>query len=290
MESLLNALDDALVAVRTLDKEIFAGSDAKAYVAARNSNPLGHTVRGLTAPRNNAVHGIVVVDPTITRAVGPSADDDYIIWPAWKGRNEVPASVFSGTAIGGANAYDSHIAGRRVLDTLMDAFRFFVECDPCFGEGGQAGQHYRFPLATLPVAGYERLHPEWPDQDVADAEIRLDATSQLPSGLNRQVRTVFDFEGERVIGGYTTSARGLITFTEPFSQVLADIQSGYTYTVEGGAGNVSIEVSAGDLLVGGSSLSDIASLQGVDIGLWRGWWGLCVADAAYYRTQRRSEM
>lgn len=69
LDDVVNALDNALVSVRTIDLEVLEPSDRTAYQAARAGSPTGGVVRGLTPVRNNAVHHIDVVDPDLARAV-----------------------------------------------------------------------------------------------------------------------------------------------------------------------------------------------------------------------------
>ncbi|MDD7961394.1 hypothetical protein [Microbacterium thalli] len=290
-DPLVNAIDDALVAIRTLDLEIFEASNSAVYVGKRGASSCGMTVRGLTAPRNTAVHGSEVIDPDIDRAVGPVAHNQYIVWPIWKDRSDIPHAAFAKTSAGALQAYDSNVAGRPVLDTLMDAFRFFTDYDPCLAEGGSAGQAYGFPLPALAVSGYERLHPDWPDHAEAEVRIRKEAQSTRPGGVRRKVEAILEVDGQTVVAGYTVADSVSIAFTEPISQVLKDVQGGYRYEIVGDSGDITIDVRSDQLSAGGRSLEEAV---GVPTGIaatapWEEWWRLCVEDAAYYRAQRQPE-
>ena len=85
----LNWLRRALTSLRSLDYEVFTKSDKVAYEAVRATDPRGMAVRGLTAPRNNAVHNPEVVDPGVDRAMGPFGEDGrYLILPVWVQRTQ----------------------------------------------------------------------------------------------------------------------------------------------------------------------------------------------------------
>lgn len=290
-DPLVNAIDDALVAIRTLDLEVFEASNSAVYLGQRGASSRGMTVRGLTAPRNTAVHGSDVIDPNIARAVGPLADNQYIVWPIWKRRSDIPPRAFAKTSAGALQAYDSDVADRPVLDTLMEAFRFFIDYDPCLAEGASAGQTYGFPLPALAVPGYERLHPDWPDRAEEDARIREEVQSTSPGGLRRRVETILEVDGQTVLAGYTVLASVSIAFTEPISQVIRDIQGGYAYEIVGHSGDITIDVRSDQLSAKGRSLEEAV---GVPTGIaatapWEQWWRLCLEDAAYYRTQRQPD-
>lgn len=66
LDPVINALDDALVVIRTLDREVFEPSSSS-YVSFRDSDPQGRVVHAMTAPRDSAVHQVDVVDPDLAR-------------------------------------------------------------------------------------------------------------------------------------------------------------------------------------------------------------------------------
>ena len=120
---IINELDQALVAIRTLDKEVFHDSDRLAYEQLRDSTPGGEIVLAFSSLRDIATHRVDVVDPDIGRAVGPIGNGRFIIFPRWKQRAELPADAFTKqdgrTYNTQVHAYDAHVAGRYVLDTLL---------------------------------------------------------------------------------------------------------------------------------------------------------------------------
>lgn len=288
LHTVLNAVDDALVAIRTLDLEVFTASDKTAYEAMLSKSPEGKVVRGLVGPRNNAVHGAEVVDPCVSRAVGPLLDGRYLIWPRWKNRSDVPTSVFGRTAPGAIGAYDQCVAGRPVIETLIDAFTFFATCDPCTPQRDEAGNWFGFPLQPLSVPGYERLAPDWPNRKEADAQVRADCTAVPPGGDGREIRAVIEVDGQRILCGYTRNGYRQDSFTEPVEQVVRDIERGYSYSVATADGSLDVSVVHDDLEANGKALSDLklAAPSGDITPPWEGWWQLCQDDAAYYRAQR----
>jgi hypothetical protein len=55
--------------------------------------------------------------------------------------------------------YEMAVGGRLVLDTLLDALKFFMDCDPALAYREPDGELAGFPLPTHIFQGYERLHP-----------------------------------------------------------------------------------------------------------------------------------
>jgi hypothetical protein len=200
----------------------------------------------------------------------------------------VPASVFEGTAAGAVKAYDQRVAGRPVIETLIDAFTFFATCDPCAPQRDEAGTWLGFPLKPLPIAGYERLAPDWPNRKEADAQVRADCTAVPPGGDNREIRAVIEVDGQRILAGYTRTENRHEAFTEPVEQVVRDIEGGYSYSVATHDGKYEVSVVEDDLQANGKSLFDLtlAAPSGDTTPPWEGWWQLCQDDAAYYRAQR----
>jgi len=286
IDHVVNALDHALVSIRTLDHEVFEASNKREYLALRDHD--GAVVRGLTAPRNAAVHSGDVIDPDLARAVGP-IERRFIIFPRWKQRAAISGGAFAKTASGALAAYDVSVAGRTLLDTLFDALAFFDRCDPSLVDRAADGAIVGLPLAPLPIAGYCRLHPDWPSHEEVDARIRRDVTAAPPSGSERRVdgfvRTASIATN---LCGYTQITDVYAqAFTEPVAQVVADIAMGYVYKVDVDGSSIALRVEQGALLVDGERfdigrLPDLTSTEP-----WMGWAQLAAGDASYYRSQRR---
>ena len=285
IDHVVNALDHALVSIRTLDLEVFENSDATSYRAARERD--GHVVRGLTAPRNAAVHSGEVIDPDLARAVGPLRDR-FIVFPRWKQRAAIPANAFNRTSAQAIAAYDAAVAGRTVLDTFFDALSFFDRCDPTLLDRDTRGGIIGLPLAPLPIPGYCRLHPDWPSSEEVDANIRREFSSALPFGIRRRVDGYVRLPtGEMHLCGYTQLSESFSkTFTEPVAQVTADVADGYRYELaldgiarELGANGVALTMAGRSL-----DLSQLVDLTPIEP--WSRWAECAANDAAYYRAAR----
>ncbi len=298
LSDVINALDNALVSVRTIDLEVLESSHKTAYRAARADSPAGGVVRGLTPLRNNAVHHVDVVDPDLARAVGPLPGGTCVIFPRWKYRALLPTAIFEHhdrkrpgqLNTDYANSYDTAVAGRLLLDTLMDAYAFFESCDASLVERDAEKQIAGFPIPPLPFGGsYVRLHPDWPTQEHVDGEIRTGTRSAPPKGRDRQIRGLLIVGSTVVCCGYTDPAGPYArSFTEPVDQIVADVDAGFEHFIELDGTTYPVTVDDGVALAGGRELVSISELMlaGDDEEPWRGWWTVCNDDAHYYRAQR----
>jgi hypothetical protein len=298
IDPVVNALDEALVAIRTTDLEVLEASDPFGYPATRRASPKGVVVRALTAPRNNAVHHTEVIDPDLARAIGPLDGGRCIIFPKWKPRSELPSAMFQysqGKKQGQdrsdyTTSYDSAVAGRLVLDTLMDAFAFLDGCDQRLADRDVEGKLRGFPLAPLPAPGYVRLAPDWPDQETIDHNIRAQVRDEVPAGTSREITGRLSVSAGTVFCGYTNLEHGRRhSFTEDGEQVRRDIEFGYLYFVAVGGRHLEVSVVGDQLQAGGEGLEQLNLADGtVSAEPWSGWWELCASDAGYYRNQRRA--
>ncbi len=285
IDGVLIALDHALVSIRTLDKEVFQKSHPPAYEQLRSTR--GQVVRGLTAPRDAAVHSAEVVDPDIPRAVGPISDL-FIVYPRWKERSAIAPDAFPRTASGVLAAYDAEVAGRYLQDTLFDALRFFDTCDRDLVARDAEGQIEGLPLPPLPVPGYHRLHPDWPSHEEVEGAIRANARACPPGGTRRRVEGTVDAgDHGTVLCGYTEVGGGsALAFIEPIAQVVADIRMGYLYEISLGGATRPVEERGGALFVAGTSLEKVGLSEVSDLATWQTWATLAMSDAEYYRRQR----
>jgi hypothetical protein len=286
IDGVLFAADHALVSIRTLD-QLFESSDMPVYLPLRDAS--GGVVRGLTGPRNAAVHFDDIVEPDVKRAIGPVDGYRFIIFPRWKVRAAIPAAAFSGTAQGALKSYDSVVAGRLLHDTLMDALKFFDDCDGSLLPRDGGGQIAGLPLAPLPVGGYFRLHPDWPTHEQAAVITRANARAMPPRGVRRQVvGWLVGDDSQTYICGWTEHDARRASFTEPLDQVVSDIGMGYTYDAEVDGSTLAVSVDSGDLVIGTKGLGDsgLPDLKSVDS--WSVWADLVATDAGYYQAQRTS--
>lgn len=116
-DPIINEVDRALWAIRTLDHEVFHKSDASAYEELRDTVPQGQVVWAFAPLPDVATHRADVVDPDIGRAVGPSSEGKFVIFPLWKRRSDLPPDTFhkqhGGVYHTRITAYDAHVAGLR---------------------------------------------------------------------------------------------------------------------------------------------------------------------------------
>ena len=284
LDAAIGALDAALVAVRTLDHHIFEPTDGQRYLDKRNVD--GGVVRGLTAPRNAAVHYGDIIDPRLKRAVGP-INGRFIIFATWLPLADVPAAAFAKTANGAVRAYDEHVAGQPVHDTLLSAFAFFDACDPTLARRNGDGSHIGFPLAPLPIPGYHRLHPDWPTHRTVESNTRARIRSEAPSGLDRTIEGYVTIDGAAELCGQTRISEGhAMSFVESHDQVVADVAGGFPYTIQNNAARPALTADDGGLRVGGHNfnLSELPDLTGT--GQWLGWAELCRDNLDFYRQMR----
>lgn len=302
----LNWLRRALTSIRSLDLEVFQISNEQAYLAVRATDPRGLAVVGLTAPRNNAVHHPDVVDPGVDRAMGPLVDGRYFIFPVWAERTSRLEPMFTtqrGFSQAYADAYDDNVAGRSLLDPLLDAFDFFDSLAPNLARRDVAGQLAHFPLPPPPIAGghlYFRLLPSSPNEtkqrEVLDAQLRFMLATSLPEGRERVITGAFKADaGEVVLVGHTiVSDIYRHEFLDVPDQVRADIRRGFRYRYSAAqpssANDVgAVEVAADLTLPDGQWLPTAALLTAgtADAEASGGRWELCQRDANYYRRFRR---
>jgi hypothetical protein len=302
LDDVANALDRALITIRTIDLEVLDASDPTAYRKLRETDLRGRAVRALVAPRNSAVHHPDAVDPDVDQAIGPiDQSSRYVILPRWKARSALPArmfEVFAGKRKGQhdaklARSYDLGAAGRPIMDTLLDAYGFFDTCDPTLALRNAHGQLVGFPFPPLPVANrYRRLHPDWPSEHDWDVGLRGELTSKAPSGQDRHVVGVLRDGSSVVLCGWTSVASGCReSFTEPAHQVGVDIGRGYRYWLEVSGVPVDLDVDQGRLVVAGTVITNAGLPDWTNDESqrrWSEWWELCRRDADFYGRRRRA--
>jgi hypothetical protein len=159
----------ALVAVRVLDLEVFDGRNDRAYQAHRASCTHGRVVDGMTLLRNAEIHFPGVIDPEIARAVSVPIlregehwpfNGQFRVFPTWRPFQDLPEAVQKSaqTAERCKISYRTHLASALVIDSLLDAVRFFYECDPSLAMIDDKGELLHFPFPAVLVDG-DRRHP-----------------------------------------------------------------------------------------------------------------------------------
>jgi hypothetical protein len=158
-----------------------------------------------------------------------------------------------------ALAYRSHLAGRLVTETMLDALAFFLRCDPSLARRTSEGELEHFPLPELIQHDpYERRHPEGPTVESVAAEARAKATATPPNGLEREIlHRLADRNGnvEAYVGFTKVTDVYREAFTELPAQVAADVDGGFRYHVA--AADVRLAAD-GRLMVNGDELDDLA--------------------------------
>lgn len=289
---IINEVDRALWVIRTLDDEVYCASDEAAYKTLQANVPGGQVVLAFGALRDVATHRPEVVDPEIGRAVGPVDDGRFLIFPRWKQRANLPGNVFATRKgkpqVDRIAAYDAHVAGRYVLDTLIDAFDFFDHCDGRLARRDSEGQIEGFPLRPLLAAGigYYRLGPDWPTHEEAKRNLFKLAGNAIPAGAERSI--VGTIQAGTTVCGWTEMGRaGRASFTEPVRQVVADIGRGYPYVLDMDGSPVTAD---GDRLTtaDGRALADVVpDVEKSTEASWMIWWVGVGANADLYMRQRK---
>lgn len=306
-------MDEILVPMRTLEKEVLRQADQAAVELAIDTTTEGKVVLGLTSLRDVAVHRTDLVHPNTERVLGPlPGGRHFVARPTWKAAVELPSDTFLRDADkSGARyhyktreaAYVAHIAGRTLIDTAMDVLKFVLDLAPSLAANDQddPSQLRYLPLAPSPLleasGAYQRLHPSWPNERDLEGELRVKVKAHPPSCTGRLVTHAFvDDQGITVLGGYTIKGENFLDlFTEPEQQVAADIKMGYPYWLARLASDTSSALVAGEPLV----TTDEGALMGldriptaadavtdVDLPTYQFHWHLARSDVFKYRAQR----
>jgi hypothetical protein len=297
----------ALAAVRTLDLEVIRnglpGADAQHYLDLQKTDPQGQVVLGLVLVRNADIHLPAVLDVEVNRVVGEG--DGYRVMPSWQLHDNLPAVVRAskrtqsnrnGTNEHSHTAYQNAVGGHLVIETLLDAFAFFLRCDPTLArrEAGTDELAY-FPLSPYTVHDYERRHPDQPNRADVGAKVRQLSENAPPSSSGREISYHLTSNGTAVYCGHTVEPFGLRSaFTEAAPQIVRDVQAGYSYVAVAadGAHHVVTADTNGRLSADGTPLEDYPFPQPHRHPLpetWLAWWRLTLEDPFWYRSQRHHQ-
>jgi hypothetical protein len=295
----------ALAAIRTLDLEVIRNSqaDQQPYLDLQKTDPQGQVVLGLVLARNADIHLPATLDVPVDRVVGEG--DGFRVMPSWQPYDQLPTVVRGnkrtqnngkGTSEHSHNAYRDAVGGRLVIETLLDAFAFFLRCDPTLAlRVPETGELAYFPLPPYTIHDYERLHPDQPNRADVGVKVRQHAEDSPPSGSGREISYRLTSEGTAVYCGYTVESFGeRSAFTEGGPQIVRDVRAGYAY-VAVGADGTHHEVTPdaeGRLYADGVALEDYPFAQPYRHPLrqtWLTWWQLATEDPFWYRNQRHGE-
>ncbi|MER5257475.1 hypothetical protein [Streptomyces sp. NPDC002855] len=296
----------ALAAIRTLDLEVIrgslGGSAARRYLDLQKDDPQGQVVLGMVLARNADIHLPATLDLHVDRVVGEG--EGFRVMPTWLPYDELPAVVRAnrrtqssrnGTSENSHNAYRDVVGGHLVIETFLDAFAFFLRCDPALARrrAGTEDLAY-FPLPAYTIHDYERLHPDQPNRADLGAEVRRLTEDVPPSGSGREILHRLVADGAVVYCGYTVESFGLRrAFTEAAPQIMRDLRAGYPYSAVSADGTHQTVVANenGRLTAEGIALEDYSFPQPRRHPLpetWLTWWELTLKDPFWYRKQRLS--
>ncbi len=294
----------ALAAIRTLDLEVLRASlnraVAQRYLDLQKTDPQGQVVLGVVLPRNADIHLPATLDLHVDRVVGEG--DGYRVMPSWQPYDKLPAVVRAnrrnqsnrnGTSEPSHTAYRNAVGGHLVIETLLDAFAFFLRCDPTLARrvAGTDDLAY-FPLRAYTIHDYERRHPDQPNRAAFGAEVRRLTEGAPPSGSGREILYRLTSDGMAVYCGHTVEPFGLRSvFTESAPQIVRDIRAGYPYVAAAtdGTHHAVVADADGRLAADGVALDDYAFAQPCRHPLpqtWLAWWQLTLEDPFWYRKQR----
>lgn len=231
----------AVIAVRVLDGAVCTTAGGNDYETHRGHTSEGRVVRGLTLIRNAEIHGPEVIDPGYERAISIPVERGSImrLFPRWKAHEQLPSSVRNDTRTAPSchSAYRASVAGELVIQTLLDACRFFHGLDASIVPLAADGEPLHFPLRNLLEHGYERRHPAWPKQSQVESEQVERSQASIPKARRRQIthRLVHPETGSCIgFGGRADIATPGVrtTWVEPVEQIQRDIANGGEYYVE----------------------------------------------------------
>lgn len=194
-------------------------------------DPGAETIEAIRYVRNVGSHQLHPVRPNTTRVVGNHrlGFRTSAVWqpipPAVHRKTHPPTQALK-------PLYDKHMVGSSVLNTFLDASRFFAEVCPLVVHRDHDGEWTGFPLRSQAGVA-ERLHPMEPEMTCGDASSegrsRRWLTSRKPGGKFRLLCGCVTV-GQPYLVGLTFRDRWAYSpFTETVEQVRKDIQLGYPY-------------------------------------------------------------
>jgi hypothetical protein len=202
----------------------------QAHLAA--GSPDAELIEGFRYARNVASHLLFPVTPETSSVVG-GLGIGYLTSACWQPIPQRAHNRLETHTRALKPFYDRRVSGRLVMDTLLDAAKYFATLSPECVHRDARGEWTGFPLRSQPGIG-ARLHPLEPQLDFANARSVARNRRWLatrPPGGDLRLVCGRDFDGDRdVIFGLTF--RGQFSFS-PFvdttRQVSDDLARGYRY-------------------------------------------------------------
>jgi hypothetical protein len=293
-------------------REVEGDTTSSTFEVHSHSVEDGKVVSGLKLIRNGEMHSETIVAPNVERTLGVPFTDGtygYRIVPHWAAYQELPDEFREarhapkkGKPLGNLKTnqihhdhYESEVSERLVVETLLDAFRFFARCDPRIVAINESGEARHFPLAQIVQADYERRHPDQEDRAVIEKELRRLCESQRPAGERRiLIDSLQDEHGELVqyCGVTRDSNGGGHFFVEAPKQVLRDItEHNFPYFLQDdGVAHRVVPDESGGLAID-LATSEPSSVVGPDDReSWMVWHYMDAKDAFQYAKRRRSDL
>lgn len=268
----------ACFAVNILDEAVFEHALGEPYRRIRAADRLGQAVTGLELVRNCETHAHIGFDGLLVGrrvlSVAMHGGTRYRVVPVWAEYADLPSAYVeldqSATpnqkrARGEAqHGYRTAIAGRSVLETLLDAIAFFQQIDPRLrvtdgpdlqyayvellpdrGPATGEPEHvfltkpmgldtFEVFLPSLATRHTERRSAQWRAADGHFAAKVKAAKKAVPGATYREIRHVL--RDNRKVLGYAGASPGNDSSTSWFwveraQQVWRDVRNGYRYLV-----------------------------------------------------------
>jgi hypothetical protein len=274
--------------------------DTSFYEHHLSLDPGGQVVGGFKVVRNALTHDpLALVDLDVDRIVSAFFVDGtqgYRCFPAWVDFNRLPTTAQTEGPERWKQMYRTAVGGRGVIETMLDALKFLLDCDPRLARLSVGGYPVELPLEGFPLPtgsshGYERPHPYLPTEEEMDQQIRDAVGSRPPSGDERVVTGVLRDDRNEVLGycGDTVLPGGhKLAFTESPAQVLRDVaEHGFAYAAVVEGQRHPIAARDGVLLADGAELADqLPSADAVDDRPWSIWLEFASTRAQDWARQR----
>ncbi len=289
VEAALIDTAQACFAVNILDEAVFEHALGAPYRQIRARDRLGKVVTGLELIRNCETHAHVGFDGLLVarRVLGVPMHGGMIprVVPSWAEYVDLPsvyveldqsATSNQKRARGEAqHGYRAAVAGRSVVETLLDATAFFQQIDPRLvvedgpdlqyayvellpGRGPAVEPEHVFLARPMGLDAFELLLPslatrnterraaQWPAADGYFAAKVKAAKSTAPGAAYREVRHVLRNNG-KVLGYAGVSPDGPSrswSWVERTRQVWRDVRAGYRYMVAHDAEEIEVTETA----------------------------------------------
>ena len=275
------------------------------YVAHVESDPEGVVVSGFKLIRNAEIHdpaALLELDPDrMITAFFEDGTQGFRAFPRWPAYSRLPSPIQTGTGTNQRHHdnYSDHVAGRLLVETLLDAMKFLLDCDSRTAKLVRSGEPMELPLECFPLPvgtahGYERPHPYWPTFEQHNEDGIAVIRGLPPTGESRIVVGLLkDEAGEciAVCGDTRMSASFSSSFTETPEQVARDISElGVVYVAQKDDEVTHLAVEEGRLMLDSKPIEAAGLVNADDEDRpWRFWFDMTLTDAAFYRQQRRSQ-